>query len=77
MATVAERLTALLAKQLNIDLAKIKPEDTLNSLELSEFDQVEFLMAIEEKFGVQFSESADFHSLTVSEMTDWLGANGK
>ncbi len=50
--TTLDRLRALLADELALDVAKIQPDATLESLDIDSLRMIEILFRVEEEFGV-------------------------
>ena len=50
--TTFDRLQALLADELALDVAKIQPDATLESLDIDSLRMIEILFRVEEEFGV-------------------------
>ncbi|MGI9354194.1 MAG: acyl carrier protein [Rhizobiaceae bacterium] len=49
---IAQQIREVIAEESRIDIEKLKPEATLEDLEIESIDMVEILMGIEEKFDI-------------------------
>lgn len=49
---ISEQIREVIARESRIDIEKLKPEATLEDLEIESIDMVEILMGIEEKFDI-------------------------
>lgn len=68
-----EKVAAKLAEQLNIPVAKIKPESKISDdLGADSLDQVELLMALEDEYGITIPDEDAEHISTVQDVVDEL-----
>ena len=66
-----DKIADLLAQQLNIDKATIKPEsEIIKDLGADSLDIVEMLMSLEEQFGIEVSEDEAVNLHTVSDIVN-------
>ncbi|WP_026363141.1 acyl carrier protein [Methylopila sp. M107] len=67
--TIERKVTAIVAGQLGVDPAKIRPGSSLRSdLGADDLDQVELVMALEEEFDVSIPDDEADRAKTVGEM---------
>jgi acyl carrier protein len=71
-----DRILGKLAEILGIDPQAISPSDQLSDLELDSLDQVELVMALEDKFGIELDDSEVASIRTVQEVIDAIKRNG-
>ncbi len=57
MSDVAERISAIIAKEVSIDPSEVKPESTLEDLKIESIDLVQIMFAIEEEFDIYLAEA--------------------
>lgn len=57
MSDVAERISAIIAKEVSIDPSEVKPESTLQDLKIESIDLVQIMFAIEEEFDIYLAEA--------------------
>lgn len=79
---IKDRLLAIIAKEGIVEIDKLTPAATLDSLGVASADVVVILLAIEEEFGVYIPVDAELSDVkTVGDMTAMLTrhilANGK
>ena len=68
-----EKVCALLADQLNISAASIKPTDNITEdLHADSIDVVEMLMNLEDEYGVKLPEESFDRIKTVQDVVDEL-----
>lgn len=73
MASVAERVTDIVAEQLGVDKEKIKPETHfVNDLGADSLDTVELVMELEEEFDINIPDDAAEKIQTVGEAIDFI-----
>ena len=72
-----ERLKEIIAEQLNVDTAEIRPEsDFKNDLGADSLDLFQFVMALEEEYSIEIP-SEDLEKIaTVQDVCDYLAAKG-
>jgi acyl carrier protein len=67
------RLQTVVANQLGIDPAKVKPEaDFVKELGADSLDVVELVMAIEDEFELDIEDNAASQVTTVQDVLDYL-----
>lgn len=67
--TTLDKISELIANQLNIDKAGIKPEsEIIKDLGADSLDVVEMLMGLEEEYGITISEDAAANIKTVGDI---------
>jgi acyl carrier protein len=72
---VAEQVKAIIAENLNVDEADVKPEASfINDLGADSLDQVELIMAFEEKFGIEIPDDQAEKISTVQAAVDYIQA---
>jgi acyl carrier protein len=72
-AQVEETVKEVLAKQLKMDVANIKPEALLaEDLHMDSFGAVETAFDLEEKFGIQIPNEALSNVKTVKDIVDYI-----
>ncbi|MBK8914357.1 MAG: acyl carrier protein [Phycisphaerales bacterium] len=70
---VVQRVAQLAAAQANVDPRTVHDETHLcNDLHFDSLDQVEFVMTIEEEFGVRVSEERAADVRTVADVADLI-----
>ena len=68
-----EKVTKMLAEQLNIDVSKITPEaEVVKDLGADSLDVVELMMALEDEYGVTLPESEVENVKTVQDIVDMM-----
>lgn len=68
-----EKVAAKLAEQLNISVAKIKPESKIgDDLGADSLDQVELLMGLEDEYGIVIPDEDAEKIVTVQDVVDEL-----
>ena len=73
MPAVFERVRKIIADQLGVDEAEIKPETSfVEDLNADSLDLVELIMSLEEEFGVKISDEDAAKILTVQDAMDYL-----
>ena len=72
-----EKVTAILAENLDIDAGEITAETTFEQLGLDSLDMVDLLMTIEDEFGVEVEPSEELKTvgLVVAEIEKLQAAN--
>ncbi|MEO6022993.1 MAG: phosphopantetheine-binding protein [Burkholderiales bacterium] len=56
MNTTLETIRQMIAEEFEMDIATIKPESTLESLNIDSLSTIEFMFLVEEKFKIVLSE---------------------
>ena len=70
---VEEKVKSIIADQLNVDEADVKPEASfINDLGADSLDQVELIMALEEEFGIEISDEQAEKIQTVQAAIDYI-----
>lgn len=73
MADVAERVKKIIAEQLNIDEAQVKPEASfIDDLGADSLDTVELIMALEEEFDIEIPDDVAEKIKTVGDAIDQI-----
>ncbi len=73
-----EKVTAMLASQLNIDAKKIKPTSKIvEDLGADSLDMIEMLMTLEEEFGISVPDDKAEGMKTVADIASFIDANVK
>lgn len=68
-----EKVSKMLAQQLNIDVAKITPEsDVVKDLGADSLDVVELMMALEDEYGVALPEGDVENVKTVQDIVNMV-----
>ncbi len=72
-----ERIKEIIAEQLNLDAAEIKPETSFkDDLGADSLDLFEVVMSIEEEYDVEIPPEEVSNLNTVAEVIDYLKAKG-
>ena len=72
-AQVEQTVKEILAKQLKIDTAKIKPEVLLaEDLRMDSFGALETAFELEDKFGIQIPNDVLYNVKTVKDIVDYI-----
>ena len=72
-AGVEQTVKEILAKQLNMDAANIKPQALLvEDLGLDSFGSVETAFELEDKFGLKIPDKAIYTAKTVKDIVDYI-----
>ena len=75
---VEEKVKSIIADQLSVDEAQVKPEASfINDLGADSLDTVELIMALEEEFGIEISDEQAEKIQTVQAAVDYIKANVK
>ena len=70
---VEQTVKEILAKQLKIDTAKIKPEVLLaEDLRMDSFGALETAFELEDKFGIQIPNDVLYNVKTVKDIVDYI-----
>ena len=73
MADIEARVKKIIAEQLNIDEAEIKPESSfIDDLGADSLDTVELIMAFEEEFGMEIPDEEAEKIKTVQDAIDYI-----
>jgi acyl carrier protein len=73
-ASRTERVTRVIAEQLNVPQAEITVETVLSTLYIDSLDTVEIVMALEDEFGVVISDPEWEPVKTVAQAVDLLNS---
>ncbi|MEU2718659.1 acyl carrier protein [Streptomyces sp. NPDC007205] len=68
---ITARVQDVLIKKFNISSDRLSPDAPLKSLQMDSLALVEFVLEVEDQFGVQIPE-ADAGALTVSQVTHYI-----
>ncbi|HBB32891.1 MAG TPA: acyl carrier protein [Cyanobacteria bacterium UBA8803] len=72
---IFERVKKIVAEQLEVDLADVKPEASFaNDLNADSLDTVELVMALEEEFDVEIPDEAAEQIATVQAAVDYISS---
>ncbi|MBQ3969737.1 MAG: acyl carrier protein [Clostridia bacterium] len=63
---VFEKVAALIAEKIDVDVSEIKPETQFEDLSIDSLDITEIAMSIEDEFEIEFEASPDMK--TVAEL---------
>ncbi len=75
---VEEKVKSIIADQLSVDEAQVKPEASfINDLGAASLDTVELIMALEEEFGIEISDEEAEKIQTVQAAIDYIKAHAK
>ena len=75
---VEEKVKSIIADQLSVDEAQVKPEASfINDLGADSLDTVELIMALEEEFGIEISDEEAEKIQTVQAAIDFIKAHAK
>jgi acyl carrier protein len=78
MADLEARVKKIVAEQLSVDEADVKPESSfIDDLGADSLDTVELVMALEEEFGVDISDEDADGIKTVGAAIDYITKNAK
>lgn len=70
---IEQTVKEILAKQVKMDVANIKPESSLaEDLRMDSFSAVETAFDLEEKFGIQIPNEALSNVTTVKDIVDYI-----
>ncbi len=73
-----DKVTKLLAEQLNIDVKTIKPTSKIvEDLGADSLDMIEMLMSLEEEFGISVPDDQVASLKTVQDITAFIEKNQK
>lgn len=76
--TVENRVIKIVAEQLGIDEAEVKPESSfVDDLGADSLDTVELVMALEEEFDCEIPDEDAEKIATVQQAIDYINANQK
>jgi len=71
-----EKVKKIVAEQLEVDPANVKPESTFaDDLGADSLDTVELVMALEEEFGIEIPDEAAEKIDTVQAAVDFINSN--
>jgi len=78
MSNVEEKVKSIIADQLSVDEAQVKPEASfINDLGADSLDTVELIMALEEEFGIEISDEEAEKIQTVQAAVDYIKSHVK
>lgn len=69
---VLNEVRNIIANQLNIDVAEVKPETTFEDVKADSLDVVEVIMSIESAFDIQIPDMEVEHLNSVQELSDFI-----
>lgn len=69
-----DKITSIIAEQLNIDKKTITDQSTLESLGADSLDRVEIVMKLEEEFGIEIKDEDSEKLSTVGQTVDYVDA---
>ncbi|HHY60414.1 MAG TPA: acyl carrier protein [Clostridia bacterium] len=72
MATVFERIRAIVVEQLGVDEDEVTMDTTFESLNADSLDVVELVMALEEEFGIEIPDEDAEKLTTVKAAVDYV-----
>jgi acyl carrier protein len=73
---IEEKVKSIIADQLSVDEAQVKPEASfINDLGADSLDTVELIMALEEEFGIEISDDEAEKIQTVQAAVDYIKAH--
>lgn len=76
MSDIATRVQHIIAKQLDVDPEKIKPESSFTSdFGADSLDLVELVMALEDEFGIEIPDHAAEKITKVSDAVNYITEN--
>jgi acyl carrier protein len=76
MSDTFEKVKKIVAEQLEVDPANVKPESTFaDDLGADSLDTVELVMALEEEFGIEIPDEAAEKIDTVQAAVDFINSN--
>ena len=76
MASVAERIKAIVAEQLGVDEDQVTTEASfMDDLGADSLDTVELVMALEEEFDIEISDEDAEKIQTVQDAIDYISEN--
>ena len=70
--SIEQRLQTLIGEKTKLDAADISPDLNLEASGLDSFARIELVLAIEEEFGVEFSDSESANVATIEDLTKSL-----
>ena len=70
---VFEKIAAIIAEKLDIDVADIKPESSFSDMEVDSLYMVEIMLTIEDEFGITIEDASDMN--TVEDLCEFVEAN--
>lgn len=65
---ISEQLTELIAAKTKLDASIIKPDLNLEASGLDSFARIELILVIEEKFGIELSDSESANIATIDDL---------
>ena len=73
---ILEKVRSIVAEQLSVDAAEIKPDSNFqNDLGADSLDTVELVMALEEEFDLEIADEEAEKISTVQEAIDYINSN--
>lgn len=76
MQPTASDILAAVASQVSLDPARLAPEATLESLDLSSLDIVSALFEIEDRYGIELAPEELADAVTLQDLIDKVRAKG-
>ncbi len=73
----SEIITALIADQLGLEKEKVTLDSTLDSLGADSLDQVEIIIKLQERFGVEIDDHAADTIKTVGQAIDFINKSSQ
>ena len=68
-----EKIAAIIADKLDIDVNDIKPESSFTEMEVDSLYMVEIMLSIEDEFGVTIEDVTDMQN--VSDLCDYVDSH--
>ena len=68
-----EKIAAIIADKLDIDVNDIKPESSFTDMEVDSLYMVEIMLSIEDEFGVTIEDVTDMQN--VSDLCDYVDSH--
>ncbi len=74
--SIVEEVKAIIAEQLAVNVDQVKPESSfVEDLGADSLDNVELIMALEEKFGLEVPDEVAEKLRTVGEVIEYIKSN--
>lgn len=70
MAVSPESIRSIIAVEASLDEAKLKPDATLQELDIGSIDVVSVLFALEDQYGIEIEPEAIDPNATISQFVD-------
>ena len=78
MSTIEAKVKEIIARELNVDEADIKPEASfIDDLGADSLDTVQLIMAFEEEFGVEIPDEESVNIKTVGDALKFIASKGE